>query len=95
MSQAWSQEEVEATVADYFRMFELELAGQKVKTTSFGKETPFFLSHTELERSQADAPQYFLYRVFEFRVMPRVFALKGEVDRNCILDPLTYRARFA
>lgn len=29
MPSAWSREEVEATVADYFRMLELELAGQK------------------------------------------------------------------
>jgi hypothetical protein len=66
----------------------------EVKTTAFGKETPFFLSQTELERSQTDAPQYLLYRVFEFRAAPKMFALKGAVDRSCILDPLTYRARF-
>lgn len=66
----------------------------EVKTTAFAKETPFFVTQTELDRSNVDAAQYFLYRVFEFRVAPKMFSLKGPVERNCILDPLNFRARF-
>jgi hypothetical protein len=67
----------------------------EVKTTAFAKETPFFLTHTELDRSRADSDQFFLYRVFEFRQEPKMFTLHGSVERHCILDPLSYRAKFS
>ena len=41
----------------------------EVKTTSFGKETPFFISRNEVE---------FL---FEFRKSPRLFDLAGPEER--------------
>lgn len=67
----------------------------EVKTTAFARETPFFITATELARSKADATQYFLYRLFEFRAAPKIFSLKGPVERHCILDPLTFRGRFS
>lgn len=67
----------------------------EVKTTSYAKETPFFLSHSELEFSKANEASYRLYRLFEFRASPRLFALSGRVDKNCVLDPVSYRARFS
>ena len=67
----------------------------EVKTTAFAKETPFFLTQTELDRSRADTDLFHLYRVFEFREEPRLFTLRGAVDQYCILDPQSYRARFA
>lgn len=66
----------------------------EVKTTTFGRETPFFVSETELARSRLEGDNYHLYRLFEFRRQPRIFELAGALDRNCFLDPLTYRARF-
>ena len=39
----------------------------EVKTTAWGKETPFFISRNELDFSKAFADQFHLYRVFEFR----------------------------
>ena len=38
MSRAWSREEVEATVADYFHMLTLQLAGQQYNKTTHRRE---------------------------------------------------------
>lgn len=66
----------------------------EVKTTSFGKLTPFFVSRNELRRSQADAPTFHLYRVFEFRRKPRLFQLPGAINAHCQLLPVSYLAQF-
>ena len=55
----------------------------EVKTTSIGKETPFFISRNEVE---------FL---FEFRKSPRLFDLSGPVERNCLLNPTSFVGRFS
>jgi hypothetical protein len=67
----------------------------EVKTTSFGRDTPFFLSETELARSKIEGEKYRLYRLFEFRRQPRIFELTGALDTHCFLDPMTYKARFS
>lgn len=67
----------------------------EVKTTSFGKDTPFFVSRGELRLSKEATEQFHLYRLFEFRKTPKLFALKGALDQHCILDPVTYRASFS
>lgn len=66
----------------------------EVKTTSFGKDTPFFVSRNELTFSKAASEQFHLYRLFEFRKQPRLFDLPGEISQHCYLDPVTYRASF-
>ncbi len=66
----------------------------EVKTTRFGKDTPFFVSKGELALSQATNDQFHLYRLFEFRKAPRLFNLVGGLDQHCILDPVSYRASF-
>jgi hypothetical protein len=65
----------------------------EVKTTSFGKLTPFFVSRNELARSEADAESYRLYRLFDFRERPRLFDLPGAIAAHCQLDPVSYLAR--
>ena len=65
----------------------------EVKTTSYGKETPFYLSRNELRFSQQRSAEYQLYRVYGFRYDPRLFALPGAIDQNCILDPVQFVAR--
>lgn len=65
----------------------------EVKTTAFGKQTPFFITRNEVEFSKVYAPQFRLYRLFEFRKTPRMFALEGAVSERCLLDPVTYLAR--
>ncbi|MGH8175049.1 MAG: DUF3883 domain-containing protein, partial [Steroidobacter sp.] len=67
----------------------------EVKTTSYAKETPFFVSKGELEFSRSNEANYRLYRVFDFRASPRLFELGGRVDNHCLLDPVTYRAQFS
>ena len=66
----------------------------EVKTTSFSKETPFFVTHNELEVSKAEHDKYLLYRVYAFRKQPQFFALRGSIEQHCYLDPITYRASF-
>ncbi len=66
----------------------------EVKTTSFGKETPFFITRNEINLSRSEAERFHLYRLFDFRKEPHLFSFRGNVDKHCHLDPITYRARF-
>lgn len=66
----------------------------EVKTTTFGRDTPFFVSRGELALSHMAKSQFHLYRLFEFRKAPRLFDLSGALDQHCLLDPITYRASF-
>ena len=67
----------------------------EVKTTAFGKETPFFVTRNELDFSKDAKDHFVLCRLFEFRQAPRLVALNGALDQHCALDPATYRASFA
>lgn len=67
----------------------------EVKTTAFGKETPFFVTQNELDFSKDASNHFVLCRLFEFRQTPRLFALNGALDQHCALDPVTYRASFS
>jgi hypothetical protein len=66
----------------------------EVKTTSFGSDTPFFVSQRELALSRHEQTQFHLYRLFEFRKAPRMFDLVGNLAQHCQLDPVSYRAAF-
>lgn len=66
----------------------------EVKTTGFGERTPFFVSSNELAFSKSNAERFHVYRVFDFRMTPRLFQLHGAIDRHCQLDPTTFRASF-
>lgn len=66
----------------------------EVKTTNFGKETPFFVSKNELALSKLASQQFHLYRLFEFKQQPKLFDLVGAIDIHCELDPISYRASF-
>jgi hypothetical protein len=67
----------------------------EVKTTSFGRDTPFFVTRGELALSKMEPEQFRLYRLFDFRKAPRLFDLQGPLDRYCILDAVTYKASFS
>lgn len=67
----------------------------EVKTTSFGKRTPFYVSRAELGCSVARSEDYHLYRVFQFRRQPKVFSLSGRLDTAFRLDAHEYVARIA
>lgn len=65
----------------------------EVKTTAFGELTPFFVSRSELARSETDGESFHLYRLFGFRDRPRLFALPGPISGRCQLEPVSYLAR--
>jgi hypothetical protein len=64
----------------------------EVKTTRFGAMTPFFVSRNEVRVSVERSEDYCLYRVFDFRVQPRIFTLPGAIEASCDLEPVEYRA---
>lgn len=66
----------------------------EVKTTAYARETPFYVSQQEIEFSVSNESQYKLYRVFEFRVLPKLFEIGGALHKHCLLDPVSYRASF-
>lgn len=82
-----------------FDILSFEVTGAErlieVKTTKYGRETPFFLSSNEVEVSRECAEKYHLYRVFEFRTLPRLFTLPGALSRTCHMEPAQYIATVA
>lgn len=64
----------------------------EVKTTRYGQHTPFYISAGELRFSHAHVDSYHLYRLFGFRKMPRLFTLRGDIERHVCLQPVSYRA---
>lgn len=65
----------------------------EVKTTGLGREFPFYVTANELSVSREQPAQFWLYRVFDFAEIPRVYALNGALDRVCRLEPQIYTAR--
>lgn len=65
----------------------------EVKTTSYGKLIPFFLSRNEVRVSRLKAGSYHLYRLFHFREDPRLYSLHGALEDRCYLDPVQFSAR--
>src|SRR5690606_1622113 len=94
-------EHVAATIGDGPGFYELSYAEDgrgrlvEVRSTAFGGLRPFFVSRNQLARSERDAGQYPLYRVFDFRRRPRVFGLPGAIKSNCELEAVSYLARLA
>lgn len=64
----------------------------EVKTTKYGRETPFYVSRNEVAVSESHAPHYHLYRLFGFRVEPRLFTLAGALSATCHLSASSYLA---
>ena len=81
-----------------FDIHSFEANGQErfieVKTTAFGKETPFFLTRGEVAFAKEHDDQFQLYRLFDFRREPRMFALPGQVGLHCALSPVNFIAQF-
>jgi hypothetical protein len=66
----------------------------EVKTTSFGERTPFYVSANEARFARDHRDRFRLYRLFDFRLAPRLFELTGPIEQHCLLDAVTYRASF-
>lgn len=65
----------------------------EVKTTGFGRYTPFFVTSNELDVSRREQRAYHLYRVFRFRKAPRLFMKQGSLDQEFDLEPSQFMAR--
>jgi hypothetical protein len=65
----------------------------EVKTTKYGKETPFFVTRNEVRFSSKEAERYRLYRLFEFCERPRMFELAGALEQSCALAAESFRAQ--
>ena len=79
-----------------YDILSFELDGRErlieVKTTAFGKTTPFFASRREVQVSSELGRQYHLYRLFKFREAPKAFILNGSLRDTCRLDPSIFEA---
>lgn len=67
----------------------------EVKTTAFGKETPFFISRGELRFAKEYEGGFHIYRLFDFRREPKLFDLQGSPEKHCNLNPVSYICQFA
>lgn len=66
----------------------------EVKTTNSGKYQPFYVSDNELAFSNQNAPNYSLYRLYQFRSSPKMFTLYGKLGEHVHLFPQSYKASF-
>jgi Domain of unknown function (DUF3883) len=64
----------------------------EVKTTKYGIQTPFFVTRNEVSVSEKYAHQYQVYRMFSFRLAPRLYTLPGSVPNTCHLSAATFLA---
>ena len=67
----------------------------EVKTTAYGKQTPIYFSSNELAVSQRYHSTYHLYRPFRFRDDPKLFVLRGALDKVSRAEPVQYSGSFA
>ena len=94
-------EQVSKTVGDHagYDIRSYELSGHdrfiEVKTTRYGKFTPFYISAAEVRFSEAKKYAYHLYRLFDFRRRPKLFTLSGDVERHVRLQAISYKAHFS
>jgi hypothetical protein len=83
--------------AEGFDVLSFEATGAErlieVKTTKYGRDTPFFISRHELDTSESRSERYHLYRLFEFRQSPKLFTMQGALSSTCKLNPASYHAR--
>ena len=66
----------------------------EVKTTNGAHASSFIISRNELDFSQEVGDAFFLYRLFQFRQLPSLYMLQGDVSKQLHLEPIDYRASF-
>lgn len=65
----------------------------EVKTTRYGKDTPFFVSRNQVTTSAELDQRYHLYRLFRFRRDPKLFTVSGSLTEIATLEPVEFVAR--
>lgn len=80
-----------------YDILSFDLNGNKkyieVKTTKGRKNTIFFISRNELERSKIEKENYFLYRVYEYNEETekgKILKIKGDLTQLCEI-PVNYK----
>ncbi len=66
----------------------------EVKTTKLAKETPIYLSGNEIAFAAQKTKDFFLYRVFNFDVTPKMFIKHGQYKDFCKVIPHTFKGYF-
>lgn len=66
----------------------------EVKSTKLTKEAPFFFSEREFVFSKQNHANFYLYRVFDLKVRPKLFIANGSYDQFCNLRPTQYKGSF-
>jgi len=66
----------------------------EVKTTKLAKETPIYLSKTEISFASKKQNDFYLYRVFDFDKQPRLFIQNGKYESFCKVVPQIYKGYF-
>jgi len=64
----------------------------EVRTTAYGIQAPFYVSRNELAFARQAADMYRLYRVFQFRTVPKFYRVPGPVEDRFRLDAALFRA---
>ena len=62
----------------------------EVKTTRYGKDTPFYATANEVRYSEESAAQYHLYRCFGFGRAPKLYTLPGAISLTSSLEPKVF-----
>jgi hypothetical protein len=66
----------------------------EVKTTKLSKETPIYISRTEVQFASKVLKDYFLYRVYNFETKPKLFIKNGQYESFCTLIPQSFKGHF-
>ena len=64
----------------------------EVKTTNFGKFTPFFATRNEISFSSKASESFHLYRAFNFGRGPALYEKQGSLEQSFHLEPSTFVA---
>jgi len=64
----------------------------EVKTTKYGKATPFFVTRNEVAVSARHSSTYCVYRLFSFQRAPGLYTLSGSIDATCWLSAANFVA---
>jgi hypothetical protein len=66
----------------------------EVKTTKLSKETPIYLTKTEVSFATLQKQNFYLYRVYNFDSRPKIFIKSGEYNTFCKLLPESFKGYF-
>jgi hypothetical protein len=66
----------------------------EVKTTKLTKETPIYISQTELRFALTSSKDFYLYRVFNFGNNTQLFIRHGNYEAFCKMIPVGYQGFF-